>query len=80
MGLHFINDASLITIEQEIDEDKNVYNEYVYNVKLNEDYTLEVTSDVIKKGHELLLKYFKKPVYKSVKKVNNNVTKKNSKK
>ena len=81
MGLHFINDASLITMEQDINDDREPgLKERVYNVKLNKDYTLEVTADVIKKGHELLLKYFKKPVYNSVKKVTNNVTKKNTKK
>ena len=82
MGVHFINDAKLITLQEDITQSRKPGSKSrSFNVKLNEDYTLEVTTKFIKKGHELLMKYFKKPVYEQITRVShNNKMKKFSKK
>ena len=70
MGLHYINDSWLIKIQEDLNKTRKQGSKVrQFNVKMNQDYTLEVTSDTIKKGHKLLMKYFKKPVYKLIKKV-----------
>ena len=66
MGMHLINDAKLIHIQDKIDGVTHKGAKISANAVLNQNYTVVATKE-IRKDYEILINYFKSDEYKNLK-------------